>query len=210
MALSTVTLEELRNDLRARLPEENRSVILDSELNRFLNLGQYDTAMKLSGVNSIWYGSKDTVTISSREIDLSSLSIMRIIKLVDGTNGVVPFYDERYFEELSKNFEYDKVRAVSHFGTVLDVYAGASAPTVGTLTLYYYRKPVEMTSSLAMDVPAEFQDMVVAFAEKKALQRLGINPAQKEEELELKWRAIQQSFGNEYKLEMAGERGNDQ
>jgi len=135
---------------------------------------------------------------------------MRIIKLVDLTNGVVPFFDEMYFDELSKNFEYDTVRAVSHFGTVLDVYEGDDAPTVGTLKLYYYRKPVEMTSSLNMDVPAEFQDMVITFAEKKAMQRLGLPTGPKEEELALKWRDIQQAFGNEYQLEKAGERGNDQ
>ncbi len=210
MALSSVTLETLRNDLRARLPAENRDQILDSELNRFLNLGQFDVAVKISGINSIWYGTKSTVTISSSEIDLSSLDIMRIIKLVDQTNGPVPFYDERYFDELGKNFAYDSIRAVSHFGTVLDVYEGASAPTVGTLKLYYYRRPVDMTSSLTMDVPDEFQDMVVTFAEKKALQRLGQSITAKEEEIALKWRDLQQATGNEYRLEKTDERGDDQ
>ena len=209
MALSTVSLEVLRNDLRSRLPESNRSEILNSELERFLNLGQFDVATKLSGINNIWYGTKATVTIATGAIDLASLSIMRIIKLVDATNGVVPFFDEAGFEEIKKNFAYDATRAVSHFGTNLDVYAGASAPTVGNLTLYYYRKPIDMTAALTMDVPSEFQDMVVSFAEKKALQRLGIPSAQKEEELQLMWKDIQVSYGNEYKLEKAAERGND-
>jgi len=210
MALSSVTLATLRNDLRARLPEANRTEILDNELDRFLNLGQYDTALKLSGINNIWYGDKQTVTISSGEIDISSYSIMRIIKLIDGTNGVVPFFGEKDFEEIKKNSAYDSVRAVSHFGQVLDVYAGPDAPTVGTLKLYYYRKPVSMSSSLNMDVPDEFQDMVVSFAEKKAMQRLGMPIGPKEEELALKWRDIQQAYGNEYQAERAGERGNDQ
>ena len=64
MALTSITLATLRNDLRARLPEANRSEILDSELDRFLNLGQYDVAIKLSCINSICYGTKATVTIS--------------------------------------------------------------------------------------------------------------------------------------------------
>jgi len=209
MALSTITLATLRNDLRSRLPEANRDEILDSELDRFLNLGQFDVATKLSGINNIWYGTKATVIISSSAIDLSSLSIMRIIKLVDAGNGVVPFFGEESFEEIKKNYAYDATRGVSHFGEELDVYAGASAPTAGVLTLYYYRKPIDMSSTLAMDVPSEFQDMVVSFAEKKALQRLGVPSAQKEEELQLKWRDIQVSYGNEYKLEQAGERGSD-
>jgi hypothetical protein len=210
MALSSVTLATLRDDLRARLPMANRSEILDPELDRFLNLGQYDTAIKLSGINNIWYGDKQTVTISSGEIDISSYSIMRIIKLIDADNGVVPFFDEKDFEEIKKNSAYDATRGVSHFGTVLDVYAGTDAPTVGTLTLYYYRKPVAMTSNLTMDVPDEFQDMVVSFAEKKAMQRLGLPTGPKEEELMLKWRDIQQAYSNEYQAEKVGERGNDQ
>ena len=209
MALTTISLETLRNDLRARLPEENRDAILDSELNRFLNLGQFDVATKLSGINNIWYGTKVTVTISANAIDLSSLSIMRIIKLVDADNGVVPFFGEEYFEEIQKNSAYDATRGVSHFGDSLDVYAGTDAPAVGTLTLYYYRKPIDMTDVLNMDVPSEFQDMVVTFAEKKALQRLGIPTSPKEEELQVKWRDIQIAYGNEFRAEASGERGND-
>ena len=209
MALSTITLATLRNDLRSRLPKANRDDILDAELNRFLNLGQFDVATKLSGINNIWYGTKDTVTIAAGVIDISSFSIMRIIKLIDATNGVIPFFDESGFEEIKKNFAYDGTRGVSHFGEELDVYAGSEAPTVGTLTLYYYRKPIDMSSSLAMDVPSEFQDMVISFAEKKALQRLGVPSAQKEEELQLMWKDIQIAYGNEYKLEKAGERGMD-
>ena len=208
-ALSSVTLTELRTDLRSRLPETNRIEILDSELDRFLNLGQYDVATKLSGINNIWYGSKAPVVIASDEIDLSSLSIMRIIKLVDATNGVVPFFAEDAFEEIKKNFAYDATRGVSHFGEVLDVYAGTESADVGTLTLYYYRKPIEMSSSATMDIPAEFQDMVVSFAEKKAMQRLGIPIEMKEQELQLKWQDIQVAYGNEYKLEQVGERGSD-
>jgi hypothetical protein len=210
MALTSITLATLRNDLRARLPEANRSEILDSELDRFLNLGQYDVAMKLSGINSIWYGTKATVTISSGTIDISSLSIMRIIKLVDADNGLVPFYDEKYFTELGGICDYDETRAVSHFGTELDVFAGSSAPTVGVLTLYYFRNPIAMTSSLAMDVPIEFQDMVVSFAEKKALQRLGMPTDGKEQEIMIKWNDLQKAFGNELTSERAEERGNDQ
>jgi len=209
MPLSAVTLETLMHDLRSRLPIANRQELLETELERFLNLGQYDTAVKLSGINTIWYGTKQTVTISSDTIDLSSYSIMRIIKLVDQTNGLVPFFDEKYFDELSKNVAYDSTRAVTHFGTELDVFEGVSAPTVGTLKLYYYRNPVEMTSSLAMDIPIEFQDMIVSFAEKKALQRLGISTEMKEQELVIKWRAIQEAYGNEFALEQAGERGSD-
>ena len=209
MALSTITLEVLRNDLRARLPKANRSDILDSELDRFLNLGQFDVATKLSGINNIWYGTKATVTISSSAIDISSLSIMRIIKLVDADNGVVPFFGEEAFEEIQKNCAYDASRGVSHFGDSLDVYAGTDAPSVGVLTLYYYRKPIDMTSSLTMDVPSEFQDMVVTFAERKALQRLGLPTANKEEEIQLKWRDIQVSHGNEFRSEASGERGSD-
>jgi len=210
MTLSTVTLEQLRNDLRSRLPKENRGEILESELNRFLNLGQYDTAIKLSGINSIWFGTKAPVTIGLGVIDLSSLSIQRIIKLLDADNGQVPFYDEKYFDELGVNSAYDAVRAVTHFGDELDVFAGTDAADAGVLTLYYYRKPVEMDVSTAMDIPVEFQDMVVTFAEKISLQRLGLPTTSKEQEIAVKWQALQQAYGNEFQLEQAGERGNDQ
>jgi len=210
-AISDVPRATLRADLRSRLPEENRTEILDTELNRFLDLGQYDAALKLSGINTIWYGKKETVTIGSGVIDISGYSIMRIIKLVDADNGRIPFFDEAGFEELGGNYAYDATRAVSHFGDELDVFAGDSAPAVGTLTLYFYRKPASMddTTDEKIDVPDEFQEMVVAFAEKKALQRLGLPVTAKEEELQLAWRAIQQAYGNEFKLEQAGERGQD-
>ena len=210
MALGTATLEQLRNDLRARLPKENRSEILNSELDRFLNLGQYDASLKLSGINSIWYGTTQTVTVSGGAIDISGYSIMRIIKLVDADNGIIPFYDEKYFEELSRHFEYDSSRAATHFGQSITIYEGGSAPTIGTLTLYYYRKPAQMSSdSDTLDVPDEFQDIVVSFAEKKAMQRLGIPTTAKEEELMLAWQTIQRSFSNEFSLERAEERGVD-
>jgi len=301
MALSTVTLGTLRDDLRSRLPEANRDVLLDTELNRFLNLGQYDAALKLSGINAIWYGdvaqvspvtgggvvtydssvkwdagdkllssftftgthgdyvggivayadvreekgyvgvittttattckvegamptgdvdAADGVGIfiqpsktggASQVVDLSNVSIMRIIKLVDATNGIIPFYELKDFEQLGKNYNWDSGYGATHFGENIYLFKGDNATAFGNLYLYYYTLPTQMTSdSSYMDVPTEFQELVLAFAELKALRRLGVGVETKELELAQMMKDIQVAHANEYRLEKMDERGKDQ
>ena len=53
-----ITLQGLRDDLRFRLMEHVPDQLTNLMLNRWLNLGQYDVALRLQGINDTWLGER--------------------------------------------------------------------------------------------------------------------------------------------------------
>lgn len=82
---------------------------------------------------------------SGAHLDISTLKIDKIIKLVDGTNGLVGPQKDFPFENLANMDDYDKSIFYSHFGELLILFKGSGIPAWGTLTLYYYRLPTLVT-----------------------------------------------------------------
>ncbi len=76
MSIGTITLNVLRSDLRARINEISPNNFSNAELNRWLNVGQQETAIRLKDLNEIWYLARKNITINSADngndyIDLS-------------------------------------------------------------------------------------------------------------------------------------------
>lgn len=83
---------------------------------------------------------------SGTSIDLSSLKIDKIIKLVDSTNGPVAAAKDDAFDNLANNDMYDNSVMYNYFGETLYLFKGADVSAWGTLSLYYYRLPTLLSA----------------------------------------------------------------
>lgn len=95
------------------------------------------------------------------------------MKLVDGTNGIIPFIDADSYENLSDIGFYDnEIFAVLH-GNEIRLAKGTDV-TYGTITLWYRRRPIKMLlDKQPMDLPSEFKDLVIKSAMIIALEKMG-------------------------------------
>lgn len=80
-------------------------------------------------------------THSGTNLDLSSLKLDKVVKLVDSINGLV---------SPRKSFDFENLSGISHFsnsvffyqgGETLYLWKGSDVAMWGTLTLHYYRLP---------------------------------------------------------------------
>jgi len=78
---------------------------------------------------------------SSSFLDLSTLKIHKIVKLVDSINGEVAPAGDSDFEKLADFDEYSESVCYNHVGETLELFKGSDVASWGTLTLHYYRTP---------------------------------------------------------------------
>lgn len=83
---------------------------------------------------------------STSSLDLSSLKVDKIIKLVDSTNGLVAERKDLAFENLANIDDYDNSVFYNHIGEAIYLFKGANVAAWGTLTLHYYRLPNPVTA----------------------------------------------------------------
>ena len=118
----------------------------------------------LAGATANW------VVVVFPEIDFEGK-----MKLVDATNGIVPFVDEDGFESLGDIDLYDSEVAASLFGpNEIHLFKGTDVTAYGTFTLWYRRKPIRMVvDNQPMDMPSKYKDLVVRKTMLIGLQKLG-------------------------------------
>jgi hypothetical protein len=187
MALSDITRKTLRSDLQSRLNEIAPDKFSAEELNHWINMSQFDVALRLSAISNIWYGEKQSINLSSAtadavtEIGLPSnatgADIMKIIKVVEATSAaIVPFVEDNKIHSLKGNSNYDSSHYCNWFGENLYVFRGTSAAALSASSeIYVIRKPDEMTTdSGTMDVPTEYYDLVVLSSMAKAMSKLNM------------------------------------
>ncbi len=218
MALSSISQATLLADLRLRLREATASVWTDDELKSYLNVAQYEIAVKLNGISDVWYGTLHTLVtandgsilggaigsydISSGGADLNVYKIINIVFVDDSGNvEILPIVDFAKLVGYKKNSYYGTSKYVTsvfgqtiYFSMTGAVLAASFAPY--QIVLNYYRKPTEMNGSNGLDVPPEFQDLVLMFATVKAYEKLNQPDriARIEKEISQKLREIKQSF----------------
>jgi hypothetical protein len=196
MALSDITRKLARSDLRARLAKVTTEELNDSELNQWLNMGQFDTSTRLSAISDHWYGSSVTgtdvsahsagaVTALTLPAGALATNVAKFKSVVGGGasasfNGkLIPWCR---FEELHGKLDsslYDNEWAVSWFGEKLYFFWGTSVTmTSGTVDIYFVRKADEMTADSGaggvVDVPTEYVDLVILYAQSRALNKLNM------------------------------------
>jgi len=156
MALSDVIRKVVRSDLRSRLNKFSTEDFSDAELNQWLNLGQFETFVRLSSISDVWYGSTQTMTLGTAAAGTVSAhalagsygadKIAKIQRLITSTSILVPFASFNDLYSLLQNSNYDGSYGVSWYGEKLYVFVGASASalTSNACTLFFIRKPDEM------------------------------------------------------------------
>lgn len=221
MALSTKTLKNLRSDLRSRLANISDEKFFDSELNSWLNLGQYEVARGLSAISDHWYGTTEaTVDISDcsagsvtaktlgSDFTVAESGILKFTQVIidagAATNKLCPFKRLEEIYGMASNSNYDNSFAVAWHGAKLYFFFGTSLTMdATTCTLFYLRKPTEMASDAStVDVPTEYVDLVVTFAQSKAYQKLGMmnEKSMLDADIAGKFNDIRQLFNQEIQI----------
>lgn len=157
MALSDITRKSLRSDLRSRLNKLTTDEFSDAEINQWLNLGQFDVFLRLSTISDIWYGTTQTVSITATANTITSVDlsgnygadkIAKIKKLVTSGNILIPFKDDTELTALLQLSGHTESYGVNWFGEKLYIFVGSAATALSSdsSTLYFIRKPDEMTA----------------------------------------------------------------
>jgi len=199
-ANNSVQLQEARADLRIRLDEIAEREFRDEELDRWINLGQYDTWLQLKQITSIWYGKNAQVAIAGYTGTLPA-DCGDIKKCVyEGT--LLPMIDYKDLEGYRYSSIYGSRDFVAQRGQ--QIITTASGLIATGLYVYYYAKPAELTSDTDyLNVPEEFHDIVIMFAQTKAMQKLGLAEQKQATEKDIGNRldAIRSAYMNEMQME---------
>ena len=108
---------------------------------------------------------KVLTTYSQTYIDLSSLNIDRIIKLVDATNGLVVRQGDLDIEGVSSLNDNKNGVFYNHAGEKIVLKKGSNVSAYGVLTLHYYRLPALLsTSTDYIDIKDNYVPLVMAHA----------------------------------------------
>ena len=186
MALNETSLRTIRSDLAARLDDIAPNNFSEEELNYWLNLSQQDVARRLSSIANLWYGTSESISLTATNNSITTVSltgnyaatkVMKFVKLIlaNGTN--VPFIEDFRIHTLLSNTAYDGSYFVNWFGENLYLFVGSSATALSgnSATLFFIRKPTDMsTDASTVDVPLEYQDLVVLSALSKAATKLNM------------------------------------
>jgi len=157
MALSDITRKSARSDLRSRLAKLTTEEFQDAELNSWLNTAQFDVFVRLNAISDTWYGTSESVSITAAAGAVTAISlagnyaadkVAKFKKLINAAGALIPFVSDNEVHSLQNNSNYDYSYAVNHFGEKLLVYVGSSATALSSnaSTLYFIRKPNEMTA----------------------------------------------------------------
>ncbi len=156
MALSDISRKQARSDVLSRLDEVSSEALDPAEINRWLDMGQFDFFNKMAALAHKWYGTSQSVSITAPagavtattlEGAYAPTKIAQISKLIlaDGTTIVRPT-EFNSLEHMLGNSNFDNSYHYAWYGEKLYVFTGTSASALSTdsSTLYFVRKPDEM------------------------------------------------------------------
>jgi len=181
-------------------------------------MSQFDVAMRLSVISNIWYGTTQTISVTASANAITTVSltgnyaptkIMKIVKWLFG-NTVIPFVEDTKIHTMLANSNYDSSYGANWFGENLYLFVGTSATALSgsTTTLYFLRKPDEMTTDAGtLDVPTEYYDIIVLSAMAKAMSKVNMmaNKATAERDVAAKLNEVRTLYGLEAQVEAAEE-----
>lgn len=173
--------------------------ITDALFIDLLNMNVADLAKRLNEINAPFYMSSGTITLSGASYPISSLAIDRLIKLVDGTLGLVLPVSTSEYEKISLNTSQNgSSMYYVHEGEVIRIFKGASLAAHGTLTLHYYRVPTYATlTSEYPDIPDSFTALLVKTlcSDIYSYKRDGQRDADKEKQIADEIAGFKQAYG---------------
>lgn len=156
MALSDITRKEARSDVLSRLDKVSTDDVINEEINRWLNMEQFNFFNRMGDLVNKWYGKSETVSVTASagavtEVALASnyaaTKIAQITKFIqaDGSTVYRPVEFAK-LEHMLGNTTYDKAYFYAIYGENLYVFVGTSATALSSDSskLYFIRKPDEM------------------------------------------------------------------
>lgn len=224
MALSNITRKQARGDLRSRLAQVTPDPLNDGELNYWLNMGQQDVALKLSAMSDHWYGTSlvqnggTAIDVSTHTVgEINSVSMVsgilstEIMKLkfaigdggdIDGKQIPMTRLEDLYNMPGLSNC--DNFFSMAHHGERLYFFWGADVSvSAGTVDIFFTRKPTDMTLDTSyVDVPTEYVDLVIMYAQTRALSKLQMldRKAQVDNEIAAKINDIRAVYASDIQL----------
>lgn len=164
MALGkNTTLGKIEDIVRFKTGTVNDNLLTATMMLDLNNYHVGDLAKKLSEMNAPFYMDDDTITLSGSAYPISSLKVDKIIKLVDGTLGIIKFVSpEEYERAASFTNQYGSSLLAVQEGEQIRIFKGASLGSHGTLTLYYYRSATHGASRSAFpDLPDAYTGLLI-------------------------------------------------
>ena len=162
--------------------------ITDTLLLDRTNINVADLAKRLNGVNAPFYMSTATLTLSGSSYPITSLAIDRIVKIVDGTLGIILSSSPADYENISLlTSQNGSSMYFTVEGETIRIFKGATLAAHGTITIYYYRVPTFATAkSDYPDIPDSFTAMIVKMlsADVYAYRNKGKRDANKDMEIQ--------------------------
>ena len=224
MALSNITRKQARGDLRSRLAQVTPDPINDGELNYWLNMGQQDVALKLSSMSDHWYGTSlvqnggTAISVSAHTTGaVNSISMAsgmlstEIMKLkfgigdggdIDGKQIPMTRLEDLYNMPSLSNC--DSFYSMSHHGERLYFFWGADVSvSAATVDVFFTRKPADMSADTDyVDVPTEYVDLVIMYAQARALSKLQMldRKSQVDQEIAAKINDIRSVYASDIQL----------
>lgn len=183
---SNVTLQELRDDLRLKLSDLPPDRFGNKQLDRALNVAQYNIFVAIHAINEAWYGKFNTYQDFSDYSQNGNLYVVNISGLTDlfkimtirYNSSHIPFVPFSYL--LTMNTGAYKLYRYSLLGNNLYINFDPDLGNAGNrLDVFYYRIPTKMVNDTdKLDIPEVYQELVIMEATRICYEQEDFQRAQ--------------------------------
>jgi uncharacterized protein DUF6682 len=173
----TITLGQMRNDLRAHVDEASATFWSDAQLNTWINDALRDVARRTETLQKL---TTLAVVAGTRNYTMpTDLIRCHRMEFDPGTGTIYPL-EARQFYELDQIWgtnqqmtrAYPDYYAFYGFPPTLQVYLYPVPSQSGNLNVFYYRLPaVASSDSDVLDIPEGWWDLISLFGEYMALRK---------------------------------------
>jgi hypothetical protein len=192
-------LDGVKGIIRTLAKSISQQELLDTEITDIIHLSLLELVELLGDAVISDYTETATVNQSNNEITLS-MNYDKIVKLVDGTNGLVLERSPADIEGTKTHPQSQKNIFYSVVGDKLELYKGTGiGGSYGTLTLYYTRTPNKAGADTEyLDIKDKFVSLLVGKAKIAVYEALGKSaPSELQEGMTNKILAIKQADRDE-------------
>jgi hypothetical protein len=219
MSIGNVSLATLREDLRERISAVAANNLSDDFIDRWLNVGQMCTYINIRDYIKELYTTYKTITINvadngNSEIDLSSSNYFYTdwnnfeeekhvigniwVNVITKQSDIDTVDIKELLERTNSTMHSTDNPAIAIVGNY--IFFSESIATGDSFTVFYYRKPINMTSVLNLDVPDWAQNLVILYAAQQCFSVLGKDQEKISKDIQLEIDRVREMFNSNVKL----------
>ena len=175
MALSKNYTAKVGIDIIRNIAEEQEnSKLQPTDMFDYLNLAIQTVYKDLP--QKFYQDTDDTISVSGDSLDISTLNIADIIKIVDETNGKLIPVGPDEIENLADNPRKQSNIFYYQEGQRIRLYKGDNISSYGTMRIVFFRE-LELVSAETdyLDVPDRFVPTVLEVAKRITYEKLRIS-----------------------------------